>query len=181
MLTHSKALWRIDYRADLTRSNSLVIPVGFALEARWSNDVRWLGMLFRKRLSDRELETVNIETWPEMKNLESFMKELFEQTWDLDVAVGDGAPALASGVIASKYSARNSLQFVPDVPEIKLSDDVDQSFTALYAMLLRLHDKLTPSTATPVIPLPRPRRFFAPAAKQRKLVRQDVELFQRAA
>ena len=181
MSTHNKALWRIDYCTDLKRSDSLVIPVGFALEARWSNDVRWLGMIFRKRLSEIELEKVNVETWPEMKGLETFMKSLFEQTWDLEVALGDGTPALASSVIASQYSAQSSLRFVPDVPDIKLNDDdVDESFTALYAGLLKLHDKLAPSASVPVIPL-QPRRFFAPAAKRPTPRRTDVEMFQRAA
>ncbi|QDF38260.1 hypothetical protein FJN17_12155 [Bradyrhizobium symbiodeficiens] len=183
MLTHSKALWRIDYRADLTRSNSLVVPVGFVLEARWSNDVRWLGMLFRKRLTDFELAAVNVETWPEMQNLEGFLNKVFDDAWAAEEPLGGDAPALGSSAIALNYSAQSSLQFLADDPAVKLdNDDAEQSFADLYKRLLSLHDRLTPAALAPVVELPKRSRWL-PAAKAppRKVARADVEQLLRQA
>jgi hypothetical protein len=178
MLTHSEALWRIDYRTDLTRSNGLVLPVGFVLEARWSDNVRWLGMLFRKRLTAKELDLVDVETWPEMKGLELFMNEVFNDVWAQEIEIGKGAPALGSNVIASRYSMQSSLQFVGDVPSVQLSGtDAEESFPALYTRLLGLHDNLSPVRVAPVVALPRKERAAAAA----KPPRADVEQVLRAA
>lgn len=177
-MTHSKALWRIDYRTDLTRSNCLVIPIGFALEARWSNDDRWLGMLFRKRLTGFELKAVNVETWPEMKELESFMNRVFDDAWATEKPLGSEAPSLGSNVVALNYSAQSSLQFLNEDLDIKLNnEDTEQSFADLYKKLLSLHDKLIPIEEEPasVVELPKRRRWLAPAKPQRKVARADVE------
>jgi hypothetical protein len=181
MLTHSKALWRIDYRTDLTRSNGLVLPVGFVLEARWNNNVRWLGMLFRKRLTPKELDLVNVETWPEMKGLEPFMNKVFEDAWAQEIEIGDGSPALGSDVIAARFSMQSSLQFIGDAPKIELSEtDAEESFTGLYTRLLGLHDNLSPALLAPVVELPRRSRWSTPVPVQ-KPQRADVEQVLRAA
>jgi hypothetical protein len=178
MLTHSKALWRIEYRTDLTRTQGPVLPVGFVLEARWSNDVRWLGMLFRKRLMPIELDHVDLKTWPEMAKLEPFMNEMFEETWDRDTPLGDGEPPLGSALTASQYGIHGSLQFVSDVAAIDLSnDDPETSMVPLYAHLIGLHGRLAQTLVAPIVPLPRKEKVIPAAAT----IRGDVEQMSRAA
>jgi hypothetical protein len=178
MLTHSKALWRIEYKADLTRSDSKVLPLAFALEARWSNDVRWLGMLFRKRLSPLEGGLVDFGTWPELKDMDKFMENLFETIWQLDLPEDGERPELGSALIARNYTGYGSLAFVLDDPGIDLrNDDPEQSFTHLYGRLLEQHDRLSPAILAPVIAMPkRGKRDPIPAAP-----RVDVEQVMRAA
>jgi len=178
MLTHSNALWRIEYRSDLTRAKAPVIPVGFVLEARWSDDVRWLGMLFRKRLTPVELDTINIETWPEMQALEPFMNRLFDEVWDQDIDSDlTEVPMLGSDLIAKSYGMHSSLHFACDLPGVTLNNEnPEDSFSVLYGKLLGLHVNLTPVMTAAVVPLPQ--RFPAAAMKP---LRTDVEQVLRAA
>src|SRR5262245_25432643 len=109
MLTHSKALWRIEYKTDLTRANSVELPVAYMLEARWSDGIRWLGMYFRKRFTEMELRYVNTETWPEMKDqLTPFVISLFEEAWkNCPVLSSSLEPSLGSNRVALKFSDRS--------------------------------------------------------------------------
>jgi hypothetical protein len=180
MLTHSKGLWRIEYRSDLTRAQGPVLPVAYVLEARWNNSVRWLGMLFRKRLTPVELETVDLKTWPEMNGLEPFMTKLFDQVWTQELSLGDKSPELGARKLAVNFSMRSSLQFNEAEEKIQLNDDdPEKSFTALYTHLLNLHGKLAPTLQpkAPVVQLPL--RKPAPAAATAQ--RPDVEQLSRAA
>jgi len=172
MLTHTNALWRIDYQGDLTKAKADTLPLGFVLEARWSSEVCWLGMLFRRRLSPLEMDYVNLETWPEMRDLESFMKGLFDRVWSTNT--GDPLK-LGSDEIASEYSVQSSLHFAADKASVTLSDvDPEKSFEELYRRLIGLHSRLLPVVKAPVVQLA-PKQKVAPAA------RADVEQFLRAA
>lgn len=178
MLTHSKGLWRIEYRSDLTRAQGPVLPVGYVLEARWNNDVRWLGMLFRKRLMPIELEHVDLKTWPEMQGLEPFMTRLFDEVWEQELGSDGASPQMGAPIIATNYSMRSSLQFNTADARLDLSnEDPEKSFAALYTHLLGLHAALTPMLKAPVVQLPRrPKSAPAEAAE-----RPDVEQLSRAA
>ena len=179
MLTHSEGLWRIEYHPDLSWSNEYALPIGFMLEAHWSNDVRWLGILFRRRLTALELERVDLETWAELKELEPFMNGLFETAWTEDLGKPGQVPLLGSSVVAKNYPMHSSLQFAADKPGVKLSpSDPEESFSALYTKLLGLHSALTPKLAAPVVQLPKKKLLPArrPAAP-----RADVEQILRAA
>lgn len=179
MLTHSKALWRIEYRTDLMRTHEPVLPVGFVLEARWSNDVRWLGMLFRRQLTPIELDRVDLRTWPEMAKLEPFMADMFEQTWKQEPALNDGPPPLGSNLMALNYAMHGSLQFVSDHVSTDLdNDEPAASMVPLYADLIGLRARLAPTLIAPVVNIPR--REAAPAAAAPRHG-ADVEQFQRAA
>jgi hypothetical protein len=178
MLTHSSTLWRIEYRTDLTRAREPVLPVGFVLEAHWNNDVRWLGMLFRKRLMPLELDRVNLETWPEMNDLETFMNGLFDKVWDQKVGGRHNPPRLGSALVAPNYAMHSSLHFASDEPKVKLStEDAETSFSALYVRLLGLHGSLSPTLTAPVVRLPKKSK----PASVVKPVRADVEQVLRAA
>jgi hypothetical protein len=158
VLTHSSALWRIEYQTNLTRAHDPVLPLGYMLEAYWSNGVRWLGMLFRKRLTLLEIDRVDVETWPEMKELPLFMNRLFERAWNSDIASNKPLPLLGSNSVAANFSGRSSLHFAGDEPSITLNnDDPEQSFSDLYTRLLKLHGALSPRLVAEVHPLPPPK------------------------
>jgi hypothetical protein len=179
MLMHSKGLWRIEYRSDLTRAQGPVLPIGYVLESRWSNNVRWLGMLFRKRLTPIEVDHVDLKTWPEMAGLEPFMTRLFGEVWEQTLGIDGDVPQLGAPMLAVNYSMRSSLQFVTDKADLKLSnEDPEKSFANLYTRLLGLHGALTPTLKAPVVQLPPPRKLTPAAAKA---ARPDVEQLSRAA
>jgi hypothetical protein len=174
MPDHRRALWRIEFRTKLTRADSLVIPVAYLLDAQWKQgNVRWLGLLFRKRLTPAELDLVNTATWPELTEIEPFMKRLFEDAWRMV----DGAAAdLGAAELAARYSHYSSLLFARagEGPE-KLIDEPVKAFSQLYSHMLGLREQLVPVATAPVVRLPRLRRA-APAA-----TRPDVGLLNEAA
>jgi len=178
MLTHSSALWRIGYKTNLTRAHDPVLPLGYMLEAHWSDGVRWLGMLFRKRLTPLEIERVDTETWPEMNTLHSLMYGLFERAWDSEVSGTVEPPLLGSNAVAMNFTGRSSLHFAGDDPSITLNnDDPKQSFADLYTGLLRLHGALSPQLVAEVHKLPQPKK----STPIEKPALADVEQFARAA
>jgi hypothetical protein len=177
MLAHNHALWRIEFHTNLTRARDPVLPLGFLLEAHWSNGVRWLGMLFRKRLTPAEIDRVDLETWPEMKQLPQFMNGLFEKAWNTNLDETD-LPSLGSDFVATNYTNHSSLRFAAEQPSLALSDDdPEQSFADLYTHLLRLHGALSPRLAAEVHRLPGPREG-TPVVKP---ALADVEQVARAA
>ena len=170
-MQYDKALWRIEFRTDLTRAQAPTVPVAYLLEASWKNQVRWLGMLFRKRLTVSELDFVDTETWPEMKDLEKFMSQLFEETWSISCAQSP----MGSRSTATKYSMHSALQFAHEDCNVSIDcEDPVQTFPSLYTCLLGFRDALSPVLTAPVVPL----RAKQPAAAS---TRADVELTNKAA
>jgi hypothetical protein len=175
MPDHRRALWRIEFRTKLTQADSLVIPVAYLLDAQWKEgSVRWLGLLFRKRLTPAELDEVNTATWPELTEIEPFMKRLFEEAWRM---VDDAATDLGAAGLAARYSHYSSLLFARagEGPE-KIMDEPVKAFSQLYDHMLGLREKLAPVVKAPVIPLLRSRKATAPVA-----ARPDVALLNEAA
>lgn len=174
--TPRKGLWRIEFRTDLTRADAAVIPLGFVLEAHWPTSIRWLGLLFRKRLTVPETDRIDLLTWPELSdNLEPFMKGLFEESWALARTASDNA--LGTPTVAAKYSHRSALHFasVGDGPQVTARAPAKRCLE-LCTHLLGFRDKLTPVISAPVVPLRRRKKVPLAAA-----VRPDVELMNFAA
>jgi hypothetical protein len=172
----SKALWRIEFRTDLTRASAPVLPLGYLLDAHWDADdqVRWLGLLFRRRLNPLEIDLVNTATWPELQKLEPFMKVIFEKAW---AETGDNGE-LGSAKLAFSYPHTSALQFVGEEQAILgLSEDPIESFPHLYLTLLNLRSRLTPTIKAPVVPIEHKKR----KEKVRPIARPDVELMNQAA
>jgi hypothetical protein len=179
MLTHSRALWRIEYQIDLARVDSPVIPIAYMLEAHWCSGVRWLGMLFRKRLMPLEIERVDLETWPEMKDVAQFMNRLFDRAWTCELSAEQVPPQLGSSYVALNYANHSSLRFVTDEPRVDLdNEDPERSFTDLYKQLLGFHEVLSPRLVAEVHPFRQPK---APIIVPRRPLRADVEQVSRAA
>jgi hypothetical protein len=176
----NKALWRIEFRTNLTRADAPVFPIGYLLETHWQNQVRWLGLLFRRRLTVPELDIVNTDTWPELKDLEPFMKGLFDEAWAASIEpAATEAPDLGSAVVAAKYQLRSALLFSHQEPALDLSgyDPVD-AFPLLYSRLLGFRAALAPTLIAPVVPLNNRKKIGPPP---RPVVRPDVELMNQAA
>ena len=117
MLKHDKALWRVEYRTELTRAAAPVVPLAYVLDAAWANGVRWLGMLFRKRLTTAELDLVALGTWPELRDLEKFMGGLFDEAW----SSSSKAEIIGSRTLAPKYSMHSALQFAGEECSVNIS------------------------------------------------------------
>ena len=171
MLKYDKALWRVEYRTDLTRAAAPAIPLAYVLDAGWANGVRWLGMLFRKRITTAELDLVALETWPEIRDLEKFMSSLFDEAW----SCSSQTEIIGSRELALKYSMHSALYFAGEESAVDIAvDDPVQSFPALYAYLLDFRSKLAPIATAAVLPF---------KAKPQVTVgaRGDVELEHKAA
>ena len=174
MLKPSDALWRVEFRTDLTKASAPTLKLGYLLEAHWHDGVRWLGMLFRRKLTALELDIVAKATWPELSDLETFMSGLFENAWNASESGSDDL-ALGSAVIAQKYTIRSALQFASEKNiAVVNADDALGSFPILYAHLLSFRSQLTPALAAEVVPLKARRPAAVPATS-------DVELEHRAA
>jgi hypothetical protein len=173
MPNHREGLWRIEYRTNLTRANTAVIGLGFLLEAQWENDIRWLGMLFRRKINPIENDFIDQATWPELNsNLEAFMTGLFEEAWSNSRV--SGGRAFGSDAIVKKFSMHSALQFAPEACTVSVNpDDAVASFTILYSHLLQFRNRLIPLSA-PVLPLKKRKPMPAVA-------RADVELANKAA
>ena len=176
----SKALWRIEFRTNLTRADTPVFPIGYLLETHWQNQVRWLGLLFRRRLTVPELDIVNTDTWPELKDLEPFMKGLFDEAWAASIApTATSAPDLGSAVVAAKYQLRSALQFSREELALDLSDhEPVDAFPLLYSQLLSFRTALVPKLMAPVVPLSNRKKT---ELSLRPVMRPDVELMNQAA
>jgi len=166
-----EALWRVEFRTDLTQGAAPVIPVGFLLEAHWKGHARWLGLVFRRKLTRLELDSVNVLTWPEMSNLEPFMTNLFGEAWGFPGS--DSSSALGSEGLAARFSPFNALQFVREETPVEAGHfDPVQSFASLYGKLLGFRARLHPILTAPIVPLRR-------KAKEHDDV--DVEVLNKAA
>ncbi len=173
MLKPSDALWRVEFRTDLMRAGAPTLPLGYMLEAHWHDGVRWLGMLFRRKLTALELDQVETATWPELVDLESFMSGLFERSWDASED-GNNEPPLGSAIIAREYSIRSALQFAPVTNTAVINhEDAVGSFPSLYSHLPNFRQELKPSLVAEIVPFRIPAVIAPPT--------RDLELTNRAA
>jgi hypothetical protein len=177
MVHHRDTVWRIEFRTDQTRADSAMLPLAYMLESHWEDGVRWLGMLFRKRLSTLELDQVNLRTWPELQNLEGFMKGLFDEAWTVaEEVVRKGELVLGSDIVAVKYPVQSALNFTLALDERYVfgEDDAVKSFTGLYEHLLGFRDALAPRLTASVVRFPTRTSSMRPE-------RADLEIASRAA
>ena len=144
------AAWRIEYRTDVTQTGSLTIPVAFMVEAAWESGARWLGVLFRPKLTPAESDLVNIETWPELANTVQLMSSLFDDAWKVERQLG-------SSKIATRYPCYSALTFAREPVEIELDQfDPKVCFLTLHQTLLNFTDRLEPTITAPILPFNAP-------------------------
>lgn len=158
MTEYITSFWSIDFRTDATRTDAPVIKLGVLSEAVWGNGSRWLGMAFRRRITPIELDAVNLRTWPELSNLDVFMKGAFDQAWEAGGAVSSTATELGSDRLAARYPVRSALHFRRMAVELRLPDG-DEGFETMYSQLNDHKALLAPTLTAPVIQIaPRPLR-----------------------
>lgn len=57
------------------------IPLGYMVEATWSKQARWLGVVGRTELTAREIAAVNLSAWSELQKPFTLLEEMFDQGW----------------------------------------------------------------------------------------------------
>ncbi len=141
-------LWRVEYRTDMTRSGSPILPLAFLVEADWESGARWLGMLFRRSLTANELKAVDLATWPELEGPEPFLKGMFDEAWS--APAGDGGLRLVS-----KYSSRSAVTLAPEKPSDQLvqltAAQFPQVFGSLTQYLWNFKTQLQPALKADVV------------------------------
>jgi hypothetical protein len=149
MQAAAAALWRIEYRIDAARADSRVIPVGYMLDAHWGERTRWLGVAYREKLTRAELDLVNLETWPELNNVENFVDAIFDRAWQEESVLG-------SVELSRAFPIYSALHFAPepfDISEVVSGDQKD--YANLYAFLVSCEDKLVPLVTASIVPFER--------------------------
>lgn len=138
-------LWRVAYCTDLTSAKAKPVPLAFMLEARWEDGARWIGLLYRTELTKNELREVDTKTWPELTNVEVYMKQLFLRGCDTDAAA-----------LAASHPCYSAVQFQPleaAIGNIE-GNTPRQAAPMLYSYLLGYEDELEPAFGATVIRIP---------------------------
>jgi hypothetical protein len=154
LVTHS-AVWRIEFRTDATRADAPVIPLGVLRESCVADDGRFLGLIFRPKLTPLECDKMNFATWPELSEdrLESFMNSLFEKAWAHSCEAADGK--LGADRIAKQFSQHSALAFVSaDARECKAANWQRLQLN-LHESLFDHEDWLAPTLNAPIMPFQR--------------------------
>jgi hypothetical protein len=153
MLETKSALWRIEFRTDASKVGALTIPLGFLRESWADNAGRFMGLIFRTRLTPLELDRVNLNTWAELSSdrLEPFMDELFDKAWSDSRGAADGQ--LGAGALAANYGAHSALSFVgTEVKECRAATWQNLRLQLIGAMF-SLEDRLSPVLMADVVPI----------------------------
>ncbi len=154
LVTHS-AVWRIEFRTDATRADAPVIPLGVLRESCVADDGRFLGLIFRPKLSPLESDKMNFDTWPELSEarLESFMNDLFERAWAQSCEAVDGT--LGAERIAALYSQHSALTFLKSPARECQAQTWQRLQLSLHESLFDHETWLVPALTAPVLPMRR--------------------------
>ena len=154
------AVWRVEFRTDMTRSGAPIIPLAFMVEADWKRGTRWLGMLYRRALTPNELKAVNLGTWPELNELDVLVPSMFDLAWA--AAPGEGGLSLLLS-----YGSRSALHFAEQKATQDLLNltvgDTPAVFDRLKEHLLTFEEHLQPALRASVFELGRKRRRPPPS------------------
>lgn len=181
-MTDSKsALYRLDFRTNLTSAAAPTINFGYMLETALDGGFRFLGLASRKSLSKLERDLINFRTWPELDNLDSYMGKLFERAWEHVCQAEPEDLRLGAEFVAREHTLQSAFCFVHQPVAalgLNLSGEVDQVHNSLYSSLVSLGHRLTPALTAPVLPMMPlavgPER--APSPKYRSEAEQSFKL-----
>lgn len=171
------SLYRIDFCTDLTAVQAPIFNIGFMLEAAVHGGARFLGLASRRSLTRVELDRVNLQTWPELAELDSYMGRLFEDAWDRVSETTADDTTLGSVALASSYSSMTALTFgLLDMPETlvqSLQGECDDWQKLFYGALCDYGKLLKPTLSADVLPFAHP-ASLAPASDARPKVRSEA-------
>lgn len=158
MTDQMRALYRLEFRTDMTDAAAPVIHFGYMLEAAVAGGFRFLGLASRESLTRIEADRIDLATWHELADLDTYMEDLFERAWGQVSEAGPDDLRLACEHLAKGFSARSALRFVPlPTPAIAApaGADADTLHLELYQQLIHYRGELKPALVAPVIPLPK--------------------------
>jgi hypothetical protein len=163
MLNAKSVVTRVEFRTNATQSDCIRIPLGFVVESLW-DDMRWMGMIYRPKLTSNELKEINLDTWPELRSPEALLHDMFESAWLSQD--GDGGRALASHF--GPFSALHA--FVEDDESnfaVALEDPSDpQTASVLIERLQKFEPQLKPAFSATILSFiranPKLKSFNAP-------------------
>jgi len=146
-MTESKlAIYRLSFATDLTSAKAPIIDLGYMLESAIDGS-RFLGLVSRKLLTAEELQRIDTNTWPQLRELDGYMEELFRQAWDHVCGTQAGDCRLGSEFVARERSFYSALSFELLPAEqlgLRLGGAVDEVHSGLFAKLHELAKQLQP-------------------------------------
>lgn len=176
-MTDSKsALYRLDFRTDLTSTDAPIINLGFMIETALDGGFRFLGLVSRKGLTPCEGDLVNLATWPELRDVDAYMDQLFGTAWTHVCSADPEDLRLGSEHVARQYSDLSALHFVPKPVEelgLSFSGDINDVHKALYDALVGLGSQLRPAVSATVLPFAMPQTV--PSAVELPKYRAEAE------
>lgn len=153
------AIYRLSFATDLTSAKAPVINLGYMLESAIDGS-RFLGLVSRKTLNDQELGLVDTKTWPQLRELDSYLDELFRNAWNHVCESKVEDCKLGGEFVAQAHSLYSALAFeaLPiDQFGLRLGGAVDEVHSRLYAKLHELAKQLQPAPPMPkALPAPAP-------------------------
>jgi hypothetical protein len=166
------ALYRLEFATDLTSAKAPRIALGYMVESALESGARFLGLVSRKALTDDELNQINMKTWPQLKDLDNYMDELFRRAWDHVCEASVEDHRLGSEFVAREHPLYSALSFEPlRVAEfgVRLSGTVDTIHSRLYGKLHDFAKLLKPAGPEPVASTPVARAPVSTRAKEEAL------------
>jgi hypothetical protein len=150
-----RALWRIEFRTDMTRAGAPIIPLAFLVEAAWPRGGRWQGMLFRPSLTKNELAACDLQTWAELEAPDPFLRGLFSEAWR-------AGPEVGAEVLLNRYSDRSAFHIAPQAHDGLAAAAAEQAtphtFAALTEFIRNFKDCLQPVLKADVVDFGQSRR-----------------------
>lgn len=133
---------RIEYRTKMTRGDAPTIPLGYLVEACW-DDAKWVGLIGRVALTPTELQHVNLETWPELGDVNGFLTNVFKRACATDCERGSDA-------LYAEFGTMGALTFVHCEEHASFAADIVAPLEATCQQILsdrleRFADDLRPA------------------------------------
>lgn len=169
-------LSRITFQTDMTRADAHVIPFARILECVWPDALRWVGLIGRTRLTPREMDAINLETWPEFREPHPLLSRLWDEGWNAQW--GD------AGVALQRAWSRSSLEITTEaltglLPDSSHNDPaaaLRESHPILWTRMIAEADHLRPVLTAEIIRLP----SLAPAKPQPTATRSETAVAEAA-
>lgn len=152
MAESTLALYRLVFATDMTSARSPTIALGYMLESALDGGSRFLGLVSRKSLTREELATVNLKTWPQLRDLDGYMEEVFRRAWDHVLQADAEDSRLGSEFVAREHPVYSALSFERMRVEqlgLHLAGAVDEVHSELYSKLHELAKQLKPVQPQP--------------------------------
>ncbi len=177
-MTATARVTTISFATDSTKETAAAIPLGFMIEATWPDQIRWLGLIGRTRLTVGEIHRVNLLTWPELEKPFDMLGRLFDKGWA--AGWGEAGAAIAQDWASSalrvstidKHGLLDGSRIETDVEWATTVVMLDAHLTSLGLQLSPIIEPTAPlPRRKPTIKLGRP--IFVPDAPKGRRTEED--------